>query len=246
MTPSEQAQTLENHHSLPAGSEERFNGFGVMGLPFSSGHVLAMRRFMASSVGQGYTSVWHRTPDKTWTFYATVEPRCSCTRYFGQQATRALVTPINIKWLDNFSFEVTIESASLYWYVRVTATPATRVLNLIGQVLPQSAWKNELVLKLMGKVAGAALGLQQVGLTGVVPNGQHFLANPKIIYAVKESQARLAGEDLGKPMPLPEQAHLADFWIPQKGILAFGQSYFEVFDPHKHSAATTDNYTAAA
>jgi hypothetical protein len=246
MTPREQAQKLENNLTLPEGSEERFNGFGVMGLPFSSGHVLALRRFMASSVGNGYTSVWHRGPDKSWTFYADVDPRHACTRYFGRQAAQAVVTPITIRWLDDFSFEVTIERASLYWYVSVEATPATMVMNALGTVLPDSAWKNELVLKVMGKVAGAALGLHKVGLTGIVPNGQHFIANPKIIWAVQQSYATLAGADLGKPMPLQDQAHLVDFWIPQKGILAFGQAYFDVFDPDKHSAATTSNYTATA
>jgi hypothetical protein len=243
MTPRKQAQKLENHITLPEGSEERFNGFGVMGLPFSSGHVLALRRFMASSVGNGYTSVWHRSPDKSWTFYADVDPRHACTRYFGRQAAQALVTPITIKWLDDFSFEVTIESANLYWYVSATATPATVIMNAIGAVLPQSAWKHALVLRIMGKMAGAALGLQKVGLTGVAPNGQHFKANPKTIWAVKQSHASLAGEDLGKPMPLQDQAHLVDFWIPQKGILAFGQAYFDVFDPGKHLAVIAGNFT---
>lgn len=241
MKPRELAQKLEKNITLPEGLEERFNGFGVMGLPFSSGHVLALRRFMVSSVGNGYTSVWHRGPEKSWTFYADVDPWHSCTRYFGQQAVQAFVTPITINWLDDVSFEVAIESASLYWYVRVAATPATMIMNTLGTVLPNRAWKNELVLNIMGKLAGAALGLQKVGLTGVVPNGQHFIANPKIIWAVKQSHATLAGEDLGKPMPLQDQAHLVDFWIPQKGILAFGQAYFDVFDPRKHSAATTCN-----
>ncbi len=34
-----------------------------MGLPFASGHVLAMRRFPASSIGLPYTSVWHPDPE---------------------------------------------------------------------------------------------------------------------------------------------------------------------------------------
>jgi hypothetical protein len=240
MKPREQVQKLENHITLPNGSEERFNGFGVMGLPFSSGHVLALRRFMVSSVGEGYTSVWHRGPDKAWTFYADVDPWHACTRYFGQEVAQTFSTPITIKWLDDFSFEITIERGSLYWYVRVEATPATVIMNALGTVIPNRAWKNEFVLKIMGKFAGAALDLQKVELTGAVPNGQRFIVNPKIIWAVKQSHATLAGEDLGTPMPLQEQAHLEDFWIPQKGILAFGQAYFDVFDPRKHSAGTSN------
>ena len=47
---------------LPAEQDDHFYGYGVMGLPFASGHVLAMRK-MHSSVGPKYESVWHRTPE---------------------------------------------------------------------------------------------------------------------------------------------------------------------------------------
>jgi hypothetical protein len=45
------------------------SGYGVMGLPFGSGHVLGLRRWTASSVGEGFTSIWHRDPAGRWTFY---------------------------------------------------------------------------------------------------------------------------------------------------------------------------------
>jgi hypothetical protein len=241
MTPRERAHKSEAELLLPNGTEERFNGFGVMGLPFSSGHVLALRRFAASSVGPGYTSVWHRSPNQGWIFYADTDPQLSCTRYFGKQATHAYVTPITITWLDDYSFEVKIESAKLYWYVKVKATPATIAMNAIGNLLPAVAWKNEFILGLMGKVAGFVLGLQKVGLSGKVPNGQHFIANPKVLWSITESRANIAGKDLGTPFSLSQQARLGDFWIPQKGILAFGQAYFTPFDPLKHAATTCRN-----
>lgn len=56
------ATETEQRPKLPEGGEERFGGYGIMGLPFSSGHVLAMRRFPASSIGPTYTSIWHRDP----------------------------------------------------------------------------------------------------------------------------------------------------------------------------------------
>ena len=37
-------------------------GYGLKGLPFASGHVLAMRRFPTSSIDPACTSVWHRDP----------------------------------------------------------------------------------------------------------------------------------------------------------------------------------------
>src|SRR6266511_806513 len=67
--PAEYADEIEREPALPAGSEERFSGYGVMGLPFRSGHILGLRRFWASSIGPGYRSVWHRAPSGRWTFY---------------------------------------------------------------------------------------------------------------------------------------------------------------------------------
>jgi hypothetical protein len=54
--PKDLVDKLERGAELPGGSEERFVGYGVMGVPFTSGHLLAMRRFPASSLGVGYTS----------------------------------------------------------------------------------------------------------------------------------------------------------------------------------------------
>ena len=42
---------------IPDGRGDRFSGYAVIGLPFSSGHVLALRCFPASSLGAAYTSV---------------------------------------------------------------------------------------------------------------------------------------------------------------------------------------------
>jgi hypothetical protein len=41
--PRHLAERTEASPSLPPGTEERFSGYGVMGLPFRSGHVLALR-----------------------------------------------------------------------------------------------------------------------------------------------------------------------------------------------------------
>lgn len=241
MKPRALYDKVEAEKSLPPGEEERFNGMGVMGIPFESGHVLALRHFVASSVGRGYTSVWHRNPAKEWSFYADHDPRLTCTRYFGKEAKHTYLEPVVIEWLDDFSFQVSVRRAALTWLVRASSTPATILLNGIGSLLPDSAWRNEFILGLMGKVAGAALGVAKIGLTGIVPNGQHFTANPKTIWLIKESRATMNGVDFGKPAPLKEQAGLADFWIPQKGILAFGQAYFDPYNPQKHSADTTSS-----
>ena len=49
MEPREIILNIEKSASLPLGKGDRFAGYTVIGLPFRSGHVLALRRFPASS-----------------------------------------------------------------------------------------------------------------------------------------------------------------------------------------------------
>lgn len=244
--PRSLAGQVESAPQLPPGDRERFNGYGLMGLPFTSGHILAMRRFPASSVGPGYASVWHRNPGGAWTFYADKEPRVTCTRYFGHAAARAIETRITITWPDPHRLRIEIPSARLEWDVELTSSFATSVLNRLGGYLPEPAWRNPAVLRAMTVVAGSLLNAGHIGLSGAVPNGQSFVANPRVLWVVRASHASLGGTDLGTPGPIRPQARLGDFWIPQRGILALGQSYFDPFDPSRHSSSTAAAGESAA
>jgi len=231
-------ERLEAETALPPGEDERFSGYGVMGLPFRSGHVLVLRRFPASSIGPSYTSVWHRTRGGEWVFYADVAPRQACTRFFGTIAADAIEAEIRIEWTSSSRFRVTIPDASLEWDVAAASTPSTRVMNAAARALPAAAWRSPYVLDVMQGIAGPLLRAGRVGLHGRVPNGQRFTANPRVVWAIHESRAVLAGEDFGPPGPVHPQAQLGDFFIPQRGILAIGQAYFEPFDSSRHSACT--------
>jgi hypothetical protein len=79
----------------------------------------------------------------------------------------------------------------------------------------------------MGAVASSTLGVGKVGLTGLTTRGQPFDANPLRIWRVVDASATVNGQDIGPPAPLPEQAHLGDFWIPQQGIFAMGRVFIE-------------------
>ena len=74
MEPRDYAARTESLKSEAAKDWEHFSGWGIMGLPFRSGHILGLRRFPATSIGPGYTSLWHRDPAGTWTFYADAQP----------------------------------------------------------------------------------------------------------------------------------------------------------------------------
>ena len=238
LTPRQFIERFEAAPTLPTGLDERFSGYGVMGLPFASGHVLAMRRFAMTSVGPGYTSIWHRSPRGQWMFYSTVSPRQGCPRYFGDIAADSIETEIRIRWTAPFRLTVVAPAVPLEWDIGVAATLATRLMNATGRLLPDAAWRNPGVLAAMAKMAGPLLGVGRIGLQGHVPNGQGFVANPRVVWSVTDSRAVLAGADLGPPGPVQPQAHLGDFWIPQRGMLAIGAAYFEAFDPVRHSSRT--------
>ena len=80
-TPQDAVASVLADPVLPRGDDERFVGFGIIGLPFANGHYLAMRQFPATSFAPPYVSVWHRDPSCNWTFYATTP---------GQQSLRSL------------------------------------------------------------------------------------------------------------------------------------------------------------
>jgi len=238
LSPRGLVERIEATPAIPGGLDERFDGYGVMGLSFTSGHVLAMRRFPATSVGPGYTSVWHRDAQGEWMFYATAAPDLACSRYFGVDALASIQTEVRVIWMAPARFRVLVPAASLEWDVAIGPTVATRLMNAMARWLPGAAWRNPAFLAAMGRMAGPFLGVGRIGLYGTTPNGQRFITNPRVVFRVLDSRAVVAGTDLGPPGPVVPQAQLRDFWIPQRGMFAIGQAHFEPFDPARHSART--------
>ena len=107
--PRELVDKVEQSAELPGGSRERFAGYGVMGVPFASGDILAMRRWPASSLGEPYTSVWHRDRRGRWTIYSDVPPNLACPRFFGSAISEAAVREIDITWTGPRDFSISLE-----------------------------------------------------------------------------------------------------------------------------------------
>ena len=229
---------VEQTVQLPSGTEERFSGYGVMGLPFSSGHILAFRRFPASSVGDGYFSIWHRDPDGRWSMFQNVPPSKACPRYFGSIVAEAGERDIAMAWTGPMSFTVTM-GGDILWDVSLGSSPAIRAMNAVGGIMPDAMWRSPAVLKLMAAVAGPLLGSGRLRLVGEAPNGQDFIANPLRIWSIPQSRAVVNGVDLGPVGPLAEQASLGEFMIPQQGMFVIGRTFFENFDAARHASATT-------
>lgn len=225
--PADFAQAVEDRPVLPPGEGERVSGYGVMGLPFVSGHVLGLRRWTASSVGGRFTSIWHRNPQGSWTFYESVACGFACTRYFSAEVDRVEVAPIRLDWKRPDCLRVCTADAAVNWELEISATMATGMMSVAGAIMPLAAWRSAWALRAMGAVAGRVLGLGKVQLSGETSNGQHFVANPLRLWRVTESRAMVEGTDLGIVGPLPEQTHMADFYFPQRGIFAMGRVFID-------------------
>ena len=237
--PRDLAELTEIDPAVPQGEGDRFSGYGVMGLPFTSGHILALRRFPASSLGYGYSSVWHRDPQGQWTFWSDNPPEASCARFFGRSVAQVAVAPIRVRWNGPRRFRVVVGEGVIDWSVELVQTPATMMMSLVAGLLSEESWRHPRVLRAMSRLAGPLLGVGEVSLIGCSPNGQRYTASPRRAWMVGASQAKVEGNLIGPPGPLARQEFLGDFAIPQRGIFVIGRAQFESFDPARHSQVLT-------
>lgn len=218
--------TLAADPRFADGADERFTGYGVMGAPFTSGHYLALRVMLASSVGPAYRAVWHRAPEGAWTICTTAAPDLSCPRYFGAAATSQQVPEIDVAWPGEHTLQVTMGDR-ISWRIELARTVATRLASAMSTAMPDAAWDSDAVLGSMGPMAGGLLRSGRIRLRGTTPNGPWFRAAPLQVWRVVGGRARVAGADLGPLGPLPGQARLGDFWLPQRGLFFVGRASFE-------------------
>ena len=240
-TPQDAVAAVLANPVLPPGDDERFVGFGIMGLPFANGHYLAMRQFPATTFAPPYVSVWHRDPSCNWTFYATTPGQQSCARYFSSATPNdAVQCDIDVD-LDRPVVDPRRDPRTAAVDRRTAddrgdptdehdRRPAVRV----GVDRPADSASAE-------PGGQRTLGVGDVRLTGRAPNGQCYMMAPKQLWIVADSRAVLHGRDLGPSGPLLRQARLGDFRMPQRGIGMVGSGHFETFDPHRHRSAERDS-----
>jgi hypothetical protein len=222
--PADMAADIERGLPLPPGPGDRFTGYAIFGVPFCTGDVLALRRFPTSSVGTGYTSLWHRAPDGVWTFYADVGLDQGCARYFGIPGK--VGAPIRIEWTGARGLTVAVDGGrAATWSIALASTAMTRLLTRIAAHVPASWRTDERALRCLGRAAGVALRAGRVTLAGDTPTGVRFLASPMAVWAVSASRAIVAGRDLGPQGPITPQPALGDFRIPRRGLFAVGSAF---------------------
>lgn len=224
-TPRDLVAAVEAHPALPPGDGDRFAGYGVMGVTFPSGDVLAFRRFPASSIGSAYSSVWHRDRGGRWTFYQDAPAGDGCARYFRDGIDAVAVVPIRVVWARAHAFSVLVdEGRRVEWEIELGASPATRALTAVAARLPERAWRSTAFVAVLSRLAGAALRAGRLRLAGRTPTGHTFLAQPAGVWRITASRAVIAGRDTGDAVTARVQHRLGDFWIPRIGLFAVARA----------------------
>ena len=170
--PAQVACYVEKHPQLPAGVQ-RVAGFGVMGLPFRSSHVLGRWRWTASSVGPGFTSNLASRPSRPLDFLRVGRSGDCLYPVLRCGGRRVRVGPIALDWEDSNVAYASAHWTTWRWTGPSGSEPAwvTRTMSRLGSALPASVWRWRPVLSVMGRVAGPALGVGKVQLTGLTANG---------------------------------------------------------------------------
>ena len=146
-------------------------GFGIYALPFSSGHVLALRVFPESDFGP-YTSIWHRDPEGAWSIYVDgVALEQACPRYFGACAD-SRPARIAIEWRGPRKLRVLMDEPALDWDVSMGSSLLFAAMNLVAPLIPERLYRRPLMLGLFARAARRWFGMGDIDLLGTVPNGQ--------------------------------------------------------------------------
>lgn len=219
--------------TAPWPGHEYAKGWGVFGLPFDSGHVLALRVFPESDFGP-YRTVWHRTPGGEWSIYVD-GPRLdtACPRYYGAACSHTAHARIEVTWTGKTSFHLTMDTPSLDWTLTARSTPVLDVLNVVSPAMPLATWRPAVLVHARERLA-AALGMGKVKMEGVMPSGHHGKLMPARMYFVDDSRAVLDGTDLGTPVRLKDNPMIGDIALPARGVLAIGQATWEITDQAEH------------
>jgi hypothetical protein len=227
----------------PWPNHEYVKGWGVFGLPFDSGHVLALRVFPENDFGP-YRTVWHRDPGGRWSIHVD-GPRLdtACPRYYGAACHFTGHAQIRLTWDGPANLRVTMDSPALEWTLTATSTRKLDLLNTMSAAMPLATWRPRRLSRARERLA-SALGMGQLQLTGTMPSGHTGTLMPQRMYFIDDSQATLDGVDLGHPAHLQTNPMIGEVTLPARGVLATGQAAWQILDPAEYQR--TRSQTAAA
>lgn len=227
-TPAAVTASLERGGAAPPGPGERYAGYGILGVGFASGDLLALRRFPVASNGCGYTAVWHRSPEGGWTFHTDASCDQGCTTHFAPALERVAVSPIRLEWDGPWRLSISVDGGrEVAWSVTLARRWRSRLATAAAGLVPDRLWVDPRALAAVAAAARLALGTGPLCLSGRLPSGARFYSNPRRIWDIVASRATIRGEDLG-PMQRPGRGlALGDFLIPRRALLASGPLFIE-------------------
>lgn len=213
----------------PWPDHEYVRGWGVFGLPFDSGHVLALRVFPENSFAP-YVTIWHRTPDGAWSIYVDA-PRAdiACPRYYAAACAHTGLARITVTWTGPTSLRVHMDDPEVEWTLTARSTPLLALANAIAPRMPLATWRSTVLLRARERMA-RALGIGDLQLSGTMPSGHDGLLMPQQMYFIDESSATWMGEGLGRPTVLPESPTIGGVPLPARGVLAVGRGAWRIKD----------------
>jgi hypothetical protein len=238
------AAIAEGRGEAPWPGHEYVRGWGVFGLPFDSGHVLALRVFPENSFAP-YRSVWHRDPEGRWSIFVdATRLDIACPRYYGPACERVCHARIELSWTGPRVLHVSMDQPHLEWTLCVGRSRLLDLLNSISAALPAASWRLRAMVRSRELLAGA-LGLGRLELAGEMPSGHHGLLMPQRMYPVTRSQASLDGAALGHATRLEQNPTIGGVPLPARGVLAIGQAVWAILDPdeYHHTRSETASET---
>ena len=213
----------------PWPGHEYVKGWGVFGLPFDSGHVLALRVFPENDFAP-YRTMWHRDPQGRWAIYVD-GPRLdtACPRYYGAACEHTGYARIGLAWSGPATLHVTMDHPALDWTLTASSNWLLDALNAVGAALPLATWRPSALLRAREALA-KALGMGHLQLSGVMPSGHVGTLMPQRMFFVEDSRASFDGLDLGRSVHVRENPAIGTVPLPARGILAVGGGMWQMRD----------------
>lgn len=213
---------------------EHYKGYGVMALPFSSGHLLGLRVFPENDFAP-YISVWHRTPEGAWSIYNDGHSlETTCPRWWGPALKHAELTSIKLTWRGPNQLHVDMENPKLSWSMSITAPLPMRLVNAINAAQPLWTWKPSPLLRMREWAAKWFFGMGNLRFSFVTPSGFDAIIMPQKSFFISSSDAILEGSDLGTPVKLPGNPTIGSVPLPTRPVFITGQAHAKYKDPEEY------------
>jgi hypothetical protein len=200
----------------------------VFGLPFESGHVLALRVFPENDFSP-YRTIWHRDPGGQWSIYVDGQRLdTACPRYYGPACTHIGHAHIDLEWTGPASLRVTMDAPRLEWTLTAAQTPILRLLNAASPRLPLWTWRSSRLVRAREHIARRILGMGDICMSGTMPSGHVGILMPQRMYFIDQATAALDDEDLGHAVRVSPNPQIGQVPLPARGVLAVGQAAWAI------------------